>query len=211
MRFARACALVLLALGGCTTQAEKEVARMNAVHVEGLHKVEACVARLEAMPSYLALKDKLPPNGSNATIAMEVLTNGKRPNLEESAMLLELHRDGYSPCRKLSLDEQTRTNAAFGPPLASLYAKVDARHARLVKREISWGEYAAGVNEDRAAYRVEFQQTAARVNADLRQAHDAEVQRNANAMRAAAASIDANRPRTTYCTGVAPYITCTTY
>jgi hypothetical protein len=211
MHFARACALVLLALGGCTTQAQKEVARMKDVHEEGQQEVMACVAKIDAMPSYQALKDKLPPNGTGATIPMELLTNSKRPNPEESAMLLELHRDGYSPCRKLSLDEQTRTNPAFGPPLASLYAKLDARYARLVKREISWGEYAAGVNEDRAAYRSEFQQAAARVNADLRQEHNAEVQRNADAMRAAAASIEATRPRTTYCTGTAPFITCTTY
>ena len=154
MRIAQASALALLVVGGCTTQAQHEVARMNAVHAEEQRELEVCVAKLQAMPSYLALKDKLPPNGTNVTISMDGLTNGKRPDPEEAAMLLQLHRDGYSPCRKIALDSQTRINPAFGPPLATLYAKMDAHYARLVKREISWGEYATGVNEDRAAYRA---------------------------------------------------------
>lgn len=211
MRFVHAVAFVLLGLGGCTTQAQNEAARMKAAFAEGQPEINACADKVQTMQSYLALKNKLPPLSSNAMASMELLTNSSKPTSEESAMLVELHRDGLLPCRQLAVARMNRVNPALATPMTVFYAKNDASYARLVKREITWGEHATTVNQDKTVYNAEYQQAFAKMNGDLNRSHNEESQRNADAMRRAAAGIDASRPRTTYCTGVAPYITCTTY
>jgi hypothetical protein len=211
MRFVHALAFVLLGLGGCTTQAETEMTRMQSTYDQGVVEMTACATKLEAMPSYLALKDKLPPNKLAENAPMELLTNTSKPNPEEAVLLLDLHKEGYAPCRRRTVEIMTQVNPALAMPGASYYAKTDALYARLVKREISWGEYASSINQERATYRAEYQQAFAKVSGDLNRSHNEETQRKADAMRGAAAAINASRPRTTYCTGVAPYITCTTY
>lgn len=205
--------LVLLGLGaaGCSTQAENEAARMKGAMDTGKGAMEACGAKVKAMPSYLALKDKLPPYGSRDLAPMELLTNSSKPNPEEAALLLELHRDGIAPCRKLALEVDAKISPALIPPLTALYTKTDAQYARLVKREISWGEYAAANNEARTTHRAEAQQVAANIKAQLDRSHREELQRNADAWRAASEAIAASRPRTTQCTGGPLYVTCTTY
>ncbi len=82
-------------------------------------------------------------------------------------MLLELHRDGIAPCRKLALELDGQISPALIPPLTALYAKTDTLYAKLVRREITWGEYAAGNNEARTAHRAEAQQVAANIQAQL--------------------------------------------
>lgn len=180
------------------SEAAEEASR-GRLTVETIEELLADVDELDVAVD-LVIED-VPPYGSRDLAPMELLANSSKPTPEEVPMLLELHRDGIAPCRKLGLEIDGQISPALVPPLTSLYSKTDALYAKLVKREITWGEYATGNNEARATHRAEAQQVAANIKAQLDRSHREELHRNAEAWRAASETIAATRPRTTQCTG----------
>ena len=107
--------------------------------------MKACLARSARLPSYQALKDKLPPDDDSA-LAMDLQTNTGKPTPAEMLLLLEYHQDGLTPCRKLALLDQGNISPLLAAPLAEGYADADASYVRLVQGQISWGGYATAAH-----------------------------------------------------------------
>jgi hypothetical protein len=97
-------AISVLCLSACATGAQQQAARMNEAAQATKADLIAARDRAAALPSYQALKDKLPPlDGSPPS--MELLTNASKPNVEDSSALLEFHREGFSPWRAVTLQD----------------------------------------------------------------------------------------------------------
>jgi hypothetical protein len=213
-----------LFLSACATGAQQQATRMN--EAMQATKADAIAARDRAatLPSYLALKDKIPPlDGSPPSMVLQ--TDTSKPNAEEVAALLEFHRDGLSPWRAVVLQDFAKVHPAYAAVAAETYATADQQYARLVRREISWGDYATSAAQRNTAMRGALMRVDQQIKTELNNAHAYEIQQR----QAAAAALSnwayqqqvllqnqqainaANRPRTTNCQYVGAYLNCTTF
>jgi hypothetical protein len=138
-------AIFALALAGCAPQADREKSSTVAAGEQVGPGLRACLERSAGLPSYRALKDKLPPDDDSAP-SMDLQTNTGKPTPEEIQLLLEYHQDGLTPCRKLALLDLGRSDPLLAAPLAEGYADADASYVRLVQGQITWGGYATAAN-----------------------------------------------------------------
>jgi hypothetical protein len=171
-----ALALILAAaVAACSTEAEREVARMNRATTVALGEMATCSARAEASDAFRQLKARLPPvDGTLPSAAL--LADRSRPTAPEASLLVELH-DGYiAPCRKLTIERLAAINPAFAEVTAKSYAEADAAYARLVRREESWGDYAAASIARRQAFALAFAEAGERINRGLAASHVTELQ-----------------------------------
>jgi hypothetical protein len=217
-------AISVLCLSACATGAQQQAARINeAVQVTKADLI-AARDRAAALPSYQALKDKIPPlDGSSPSMALQ--TDTSKPNAEDVAALLEFHRDGLSPWRAVVLQDFAKVHPAYAAVAAETYVAADQQYARLVRREISWGDYATSSAQRTTAMRAALLRVDQQIKTELTNAHAYEIQQR----QAAAAALSnwayqqqvllqnqqainaANRPRMTNCQYVGTYLNCTTF
>jgi len=110
-----------------------------------------CIAAAKDSQAYRAIKDKLPPTDGSAASA-ELLANNNVPTNQEVQSLISFHHQ-LGQCRQLVLQaaaDQPATLTAY----AQLYADIDAAFARLVRREMTWGQYAQAGARSLAAFRT---------------------------------------------------------
>ena len=111
----------------------------------------SCIAQAKDSDGYRAIRNKLPPtDGSAASPAL--LANGEVPTDQEVQYLMAFHHQ-LGECRQLVLQAasaQPTTVAAY----AQLYADIDAAFGRLVKKEMTWGQYAQVGARSLAAFRT---------------------------------------------------------
>jgi len=173
-----ALALILAAsLAACSTEAERELARMNRATTVALGEMAACSARAEASDAFRQLKARLPPvDGSLPSAAL--LADRSRPTAPEAALLAELHGGYIAPCRKLTVERLAAISPAFAAVAAKSFAEADAAYEKLARREESWGDYAAGSVARRQAFALAFAEAGERINRGLVQSHVDELQRS---------------------------------
>ena len=94
----------------------------------------ACGARLQASPEARALTLQLSvsPNNGGAT----------RPTPAEAAQMDRLHHEYLRPCQEIMLEIAGRIHPSLPPLYNAAAARADAAIARLVRREITWEDYA---------------------------------------------------------------------
>jgi hypothetical protein len=68
-------------------------------------------------------------------------SNREKATPQEAAQLLSLQQDYLAPCRKMALAAAAKVHPAIVAILTESYAQADANTARLVARQIAWGEY----------------------------------------------------------------------
>ncbi len=167
--------VLLSALTACSTQAEREVARMNRVTDSGLAAISACGARAEEAGPFRQLKPRLPPtDGSPPSPAL--LADTSRPTAAEAALLVELHGEYITPCRRLIVERLGTINPAFATVAASSFAEADTEYVRLVRGEESWGDHAHASQRRRLAFMQAFSAAGEQVNRDLAESHLLELQ-----------------------------------
>jgi len=171
----RAAIALLLALAACSTGAEREVARMNQATGVALNEMAACTQRAEASDAFRQLRAKLPPVDGTQPSA-ELLADRTRPTDQEAARLVELHTGYIAPCRRLVVERLAAINPAFAEVAAANFAEADAEYTKLVRREESWGDYAAALVRRRAAFALAFAAAGERINRTLAQSHAIELQ-----------------------------------
>jgi hypothetical protein len=198
------------ALAGCATQAQQESDRIKTTVGQAKSEMTACRTREEAMPAYQALKDNLPPLDGSAP-SMTLQANKAKPTLEDVPMLIEFHRDGITPCRKITLEEAAKVNTALASPIAESYAASDQNFVRLVRREISWGDFATANYQRTVALQSQLRNVGSKIDERLANAHAQELQRRQAAWAAAAAAVRASQPVTTNCQRIGSSINCTSY
>ena len=123
---------LLLGLAACATN-EGDRSGLDAER-------DACGARAGASPEFQALQYRL-----------QGYSNGAKATPTEASQMTTFHQDYLRPCQEIELEIAGRTH----PSLPALYnaaaAKADANIAKLVSREITWGEYlrnAAAIRRD---------------------------------------------------------------
>ena len=84
-------------------------------------------------------------HADSPTAAMK--SNREKATPQEAALLLSLQQDYLAPCRKMALESAAKVHPSIVAILTDSYARADANTARLVDREITWGEY---VSENQA-------------------------------------------------------------
>jgi hypothetical protein len=172
---ARAALALAFFLAACSTEAEREVARMNQATTVALAEMAACSARAEASDAFRQLKPKLPPvDGSFPSAAL--LADRSRPTEREAVLLVELHGGYIAPCRRLVVERLGTINPAFAEVAAKSFAEADAAYTKLVRREESWGDYAAASVARRQAFALAFSAAGERINRGLAAAHVTELQ-----------------------------------
>lgn len=137
----RALALVvaLIGVGGCATEAQQEVSRIQEAAAANVAAIDACWARAMASPQHQALKGKMGDNSVAVTRAMKA--NAQKATPEEAAQVLSLQRDYLAPCRRLALESAGKVHPAIVAILAESYARADRNYAKFVAYMISWGEF----------------------------------------------------------------------
>lgn len=215
----RLCAAALLSLlGGCATQASREVDRISQGSADFAREIFACYARAEATPEYREVGALLPPLDGRQQAPMSLLANQQRPTVEQAAALQRLYNQSLQPC----YDTGAAQVAALDPPSGAIVRQSVSLgatgYARLASRQITWGQYAQFQNQLRAETTTALAQQAQRVADRLQAQHAQEVQARGDAFAEASATMyqwqmvtAANEPRSTTCRVVGSYLNCTTY
>ena len=217
--------LLALSLGACATAAQRERTRMEGAVDQGGKEIDACTARVAVSAPYQALKEKLPDPVTWSPASLAQQANTAKPTPREIEYLFALHQDGIVPCRKAVLETTGRVHPSLVTALAESYVRTDAMYLRLVKGEISWGDFAQFRNQDRQNTTTKLSVVAAQIEGRLDQSNAAELAQR----RAATAALQQwiyqqqllnqqqqvlqrmSQPRMTNCSYVGGYLSCTTY
>lgn len=132
-------------LGGCASPTPPEAARVHGIAATDAPAIDACWRKVLASPPHQALRDRMGDHADSPTMAMK--SNAAKATPQEAALLQSLQQDYLAPCRKMALQSAARVSPTIMAILNDSYARADANTARLVGREITWGEY---VSENQA-------------------------------------------------------------
>ena len=137
--------IALVAITGCTDRTPTEAARVQGIAATDAPAIDACWRKVLTSPPHQALKDKMGDHADSPTTAMK--SNREKATPQQAALLQSLQQDYVAPCRKVALAAAAKVHPAIVTILADSYARADANSARLIDREITWGEY---VSENQA-------------------------------------------------------------
>ena len=137
--------IVFLAIAGCGGRTPPEAARVHGIAATDAPAIDACWRKVLTSPQHQALRDRMGDHADSPAAAMK--SNPAKVTPQEAAQLRSLQQDYLAPCRKMALDSATKVHLSVVAILTDSYARADANTARLVNREITWGEY---VSENQA-------------------------------------------------------------
>lgn len=135
----------LLVLGSCKSPPPPEAARVHGIATTDAPAIDACWRKALASPQHQALRERMGDHADSPTAAMK--SNPAKATPQEAALLRSLQQDYLAPCRTMALASAAKVHPAIVAILTDSYGRADANTARLVGREISWGEY---VSENQA-------------------------------------------------------------
>ena len=137
--------IALLAVAGCAGKAPPEAARVHGIAATDAPAIDACWRKVLTSPQHQALKDRTGDHADSPTAAMK--SNPAKATPQEAVLLRSLQQDYLVPCRRMALESAAKVHPAIAAILTDSYARADANAARLIDREITWGEY---VSENQA-------------------------------------------------------------
>jgi hypothetical protein len=137
--------IALLVLGGCAGRTPPEAARVHGIAATDAPAIDACWRKVLTSPQHQALQEKMGDHADSPTTAMK--NNREKATPQQAALLESLQQDYVAPCRKMALAAAAKVHPAIVTILIDSYARADANTARLIDREITWGEY---VSENQA-------------------------------------------------------------
>ena len=137
--------IALLAIGGCAGKTPPEAARIHGIAATDAPAIDACWRKVLTSPQHQALKARMGDHADSPTAAMK--SNREKATPQEAALLLSLQQEYLAPCRKMAQESAAKVHPTIVAVLTESYARADANTARLVARDITWGEY---VSENQA-------------------------------------------------------------
>ena len=137
--------IALLTVAGCASGTPPEAARVHGIAATDAPSIDACWRKVLTSPQHQALKARMGDHADSPTDAMK--GNRARATPQEAAELLSLQQEFVAPCRKMALASAAKVHPTIVAILTDSYARADANTARLISREITWGEY---VSENQA-------------------------------------------------------------
>jgi hypothetical protein len=221
----RYCLLTVLlgVLGGCATAAQREAETIKATLTQTRAQVSACVAAINSDPAFADLDRHWP----QADIGQATLSQQTDPTYAtpRDVELISARHDRLVPCRKANVEGYYRVAPAMASVYQEGYARSDELIIRLVKHQVSWGEYVAGaraINREESAKLLEAGQ---RLDAELDARNQRELAQRAIAAQALSNSMyqqqlinqnqqminAVNRPVVTNCTQMGFSTNCTSH
>jgi hypothetical protein len=137
--------IVFCAIAACAPPTPPEAARIHSIAASDAPAIDACWRDVLTSPPHQALRARMGDHADSPTDAMK--SNRQRATAEEAAQLVLLQKDYLAPCRRMALASAAKVDPRIVAILTDSYAKADANTARLVAREITWGEF---VSENQA-------------------------------------------------------------
>ena len=137
--------IALLTIGGCAATTPPEAARVHGIAATDAPAIDACWRKVLASPQHQALRDRMGDHADSPTAAMK--SNPAKATPQDAALLRSLQQEYLAPCRKMALASAAKVHPAIVAILTDSYAQSDANTARLISRQITWGEY---VSENQA-------------------------------------------------------------
>lgn len=207
-------AAAVLALSGCVTDQSPTVAQREARDVastldEARRQAEDCTRRIESSAEYERLSDRF----ALRKPAMAILADKRRPTESDSVTLLTIHKM-VAACRSANIHMFGMAHPAYAEGLVVTFAEADIEFARLVRRDISWGQYAELIVQRNVRLDDRFREASQKVRSSLNESHAAEMRDRESAQRAFAAwaaAQRANLPVVTTCNYAGAMITCQSF
>lgn len=205
--------VIALLLAGCAeqglTKAESEARDIGLAIDRARKQTSQCADGIERSPAYEKLSDRItvgkPP--------MTMLADKRKPTATDVPLLLEIHSQ-LAACRAQSIQLWALVHPTFVSGVATTYTEADIDFAKLVRRDISWGDYAQLSLERFGRFQSRYDAAAQRIKAGLDKSHDREMQERQAATRALGAWAQAQRaafPIYTNCVYAGPILSCTSY
>jgi hypothetical protein len=137
--------IAVLAIGGCASTPPPEAARVHGIAATDAPAIDACWRKGLASPPHQALRAKMGDHADSPTLAMK--SNAQKATPQEATLLWSLQQDYLAPCRRMALESAAKVDPMIVAILTESYARADANTARLIARDITWGEF---VSENQA-------------------------------------------------------------
>jgi len=141
---------------------------------------------------------------------MEMLSETARPSESDVPRLLSVHKQ-MAHCREKSIELYGQAHAVFVPVLTSDFTQADLDYAKLIRREISWGQYAESTMQRTERLFAGLRDANDQIRLNLQNAHEYELEQRrvaAKAMDDWARKARAAMPVVTTCTWSGSFITC---
>lgn len=219
-----AVAALAIGLAGCETAAENEGARLSSVLTKATQDFQACLRRAQALPANQTLASRVDVV-TPAAPGMAQRMDERRLAAEDVANVLVVYQQGVEPCRKQVLMAVGTADPSLAAISAQTYTAADENLTRLLRREITIGQYSEAKDRIYRDNAVRWQQATSAIRSNLARSHEAEI---AQRQRAAVALqqwtyqqqvlmqqqqvINAmNQPRYTNCQYVGAVLNCATF
>jgi hypothetical protein len=220
--------ILLLAMCGCATAAEQEMARMRDTSERVGSVVDNCWSRAQAQDAYAALSNKVILKSSVSPTLVQRI-DASKPTADERRILGDFHRDWLTPCRTAVIEGSVAILPALRPAMLRYGEREDDVYTALMQGRLTWGEANSQLLAVRHETAKAVYEITSQVAQDLRRQHDQEQERRAAAVAAVgealvhlgAQQMEAERlrqwqaqqsmPRHTMCQNVGGMVSCTTY
>jgi hypothetical protein len=178
-------AVLLASLGGCATQAQQQFQRITNQFEAADADWDSCMAPAYASEAELIYSQRLISGHEDPQKLEKMMIDGYATS-EEKEAAVSLNASAQ-PCREKYIQAQGAINPALVGVHAKMFAASDERLVRLLKNEISIGEFNRGKEPARAAWLQEYSEIVERTYSQLNQSHQYEMaqrQRSALALQA---------------------------
>lgn len=212
----------LLFLGGCATQAERQVQQMTVEWEDAQRKVNNCMKQARTTNEYQTLNKKfildIPDPAAAQKMAIQEFAS------QEDKQNAILYRATFNPCVEIALTEWGQVHPAYAVAIAEYISQIDEGVSYLLTDKFTIGEYNIFTSRLSVAYERNLQQVNDSIQNNLSRSHQYEMEQRARAVAAfqnwnyqqqqlnqQQQMINAvNRPRTTTCSYIGRFLNCTT-
>jgi hypothetical protein len=175
------CAIVL-SIGGCSTGAQREAARMQATAAESNASGQDCFQHIADNPDYTPLKFKTSLD-FNPQYSLQMLNDKTSPNKQEISLLYRVYGD-IQECRKIALDGASKTHPLILLTYVETFSESDKIWSQATGGRLTWGQFNEGRKNVTTQAQKQMIQANAQIGSQLQNEHQGEL---AQRQRAAAA------------------------
>jgi hypothetical protein len=207
--------LLAAALVACQTATQQRATHMSEVIKQTVAQGKACAAQAYNSPQAAPIRARRPLDVADATLAQ--LNNTDHASPGEIKSLYAVH-DMIQPCRNAAADELMTVTPTVVPILLDTYQESDRAVLSLINQQTTWGQYLQDEQREENITKARLIAEFKRIQSDLQQSYQAEMQQRAQAAQAMAnylqtqQAINAiNRPSYTNCTSFGNTTNCLTH
>lgn len=207
--------LVAALLAGCQTATQQRASHISTVVKQNAAQMKACSAEVYKSPQAAPIRARRPMDPADATLAQ--LNSNDHASPDEIQALYAVH-DMAQHCRKASTDNLMTVTPSVVPIMLDGYQESDAALLSLINQQTTWGQYLQDQQREENIVKAKLIAEWSRIQSDLQQSYQAEMQQRAQAAQAVAnylqtqQAINAmDRPVYTNCTSFGNTTNCLTH